>query len=259
MPKAPDYHRDGRALLKRERNELFDIAKASAVPLQRFEWSDDNTLVFRLNREIPGPAVNRQDPWFQVMYERWGDISRDDHIFFYQSSPARSLGSNKTLWAFVLSGFREWLKWVQEEYEREQRVAAEFEKEIQLRDLWTEAVGTLPTVSGGVTAEANSSFSNEERTRIGQALDKIIEAVEQEVGDLPPENVRELRVTFAFQKEAATRLGRIDWLNGFVGAIIGQVVTWAVAPEVRDAVLSIALTNWHWVSQFVRALPPFRG
>jgi hypothetical protein len=98
-------------------------------------------------------------------------------------------------------------------------------------DLWaelTQARDALGPARSGATG--NTPFDAEERAAIRSQLREIHEYVKQSY-ELSESQVLVLDESVAYLDEAASRLGRIDWRNALVGAMLGAIVTAALPSE----------------------------
>lgn len=87
--------------------------------------------------------------------------------------------------------------------------------ELKAPDLWRLALNQSPI--GTDPGDANTAFSDEEQKRIGQELSRLEQFVYQAEPSLPEGDRRAVAARFSHLKEAAARLGRVDWATSWSG------------------------------------------
>jgi hypothetical protein len=128
-------------------------------------------------------------------------------------------------WEALMTRFSRWLR--------------EVKLDLDMPDLWAELQDEAKML-GGTPGEANENtpFTREEQKDIEQRL-REVEARVTRTYSLPEPERGILNAKIDYLVDAAGRLGRIDWRNAFVGAVLGYILTAGLPPE---SVRSIFLT-----------------
>ena len=107
----------------------------------------------------------------------------------------------------------------------------EVKLDLDTPDLWAELRGEAELLGGAVgEANENTPFTLEEQKDIERRL-REVEAYVRRTHALPEAEKEILKAKIDYLVDAAGRLGRIDWRNVFVGAIVGYILTAALPPE----------------------------
>jgi hypothetical protein len=115
-------------------------------------------------------------------------------------------------------------------------------REIEAPDLWGELGREAQLVAGDVSEEANTPFSAEEQVEIRRQLQEVKQLLRGNAA-LGPAQLEALDARIDYLAHAVSRLGRIDWREAFVGAMLGLVLQAVVPPEaVREVLLFVART-----------------
>jgi uncharacterized membrane protein YraQ (UPF0718 family) len=88
---------------------------------------------------------------------------------------------------------------------------------------------------------SNTSFTPKEQTYLAQQLKEIHQFVEK-TEQLQDDQKRFLEERFAYFDESSKRLGRKDWLNLFMGALLGTVINLAIPPDKISEIFRFAST-----------------
>lgn len=108
---------------------------------------------------------------------------------------------------------------------------ADVKRDLETPDLWAELQQEAELL-GKVTDEVseNTPFTLNEQKEIARRLKELAETTKR-THSLSAQQMRVLDTKLSYLINAASRLGRIDWRNAFVGAIIGFILTTALPPE----------------------------
>jgi hypothetical protein len=119
-------------------------------------------------------------------------------------------------------------------------------------DLWAELQREAELLGGG-SAELieNTPFTSDEQQEIARRLEEVATDVKR-AHALSKAQAQTLDEKLDYLVRASARLGRIDWRNAFVGAILGYVLSAALAPE---SALDIALTLLRAIGTLFPELP----
>jgi hypothetical protein len=120
-------------------------------------------------------------------------------------------------------------------------VRSEFEEP----NLWAELERQRSILTAVIPSE-NTPFAETELNHLHFALDQILAEVKRQ-GLLTAQQLHQLDERLDYQKKSATWLGRVDWINGFTGAVLGQLLTWSLQPGVRETIAGIVGNALSWL------------
>jgi hypothetical protein len=123
----------------------------------------------------------------------------------------------------------------------------EVKRDLESPDLWA-ALGLDSTLLGGNSDDGmeNILFTLDEQKEIAQRLRELGEQTRRAYS-LSETQARVLNAKIDYLVGAAGRLGRIDWRNALVGAIISLVLIAALPPEsARDILLKLLRPIGHF-------------
>ncbi|MFZ0592832.1 MAG: hypothetical protein WAM39_20395 [Bryobacteraceae bacterium] len=128
------------------------------------------------------------------------------------------------------------------------RWARDVKGDLDTPDLWAElqrGAGLL----GGVSGEANENtpFTSEEQKGIQRRLREMEAHVRSH--SLPEPEMEILHTKIDYLVDAAGRLGRIDWGNAFIGAIVGYILVAGLPPESARSLITFvvrAIGHFFW-------------
>jgi hypothetical protein len=125
-----------------------------------------------------------------------------------------------------------------------QHVGSQVKSDLETPDLWAELQREV-TLLGARSVELieNTPFTPDEQNEIARRLQRLAGHA-RNTYSLSPEQIRLLDEKLNYLVEASARLGRIDWLNAFVGAILGYILTAAFPP----------VSAGHVFDTFIRAI-----
>lgn len=177
------------ALLRTQKNEVFEMMRAAGFDPRLFEWKGD-TLYF-------APAND----------EYWFAFAQDDKGRHYvEYRPGR--GSERTQrnglpWGVAVDAFAHWLEAVRREHEAP--------------DLWADLAGEGAHAVG----VENTPFTPAEQVQISRVLRELSENVRANF-ELTAGQLAAIDERLTYLEDAAGRegIGRIDWRNIFVGAFV---------------------------------------
>jgi hypothetical protein len=115
-------------------------------------------------------------------------------------------------------------------------------------DLWAELRGEAELL-GGTSGEANENtpFTPEEQKDIERRLREVETHVKRTYSLSEPE-MEILSAKIDYLVDAVGRLGRIDWRNAFIGAILGYILFAALPPETARSLFLTFMTLLRSVS-----------
>lgn len=222
--KKPQSESSSRRLQKFKRNQIFDAIKGAGLDPKEFDIEDGDAEVQIKHR------------WSESHFIVGGDAGQYVGSYVTGDWPASPYDAYS--WESVMQRVKTWLTFVK--------------LDLETPDLWAElrneAVLFGPAFGEGA---ANTRFTNDERSEIAQRLQEAVQHARQTYS-LSEAQMQVINAKLDYLVNAAGRLGRVDWLNTCVGAMLGILFTAALPPE---AVRQILLTVLRGVVQFFPALP----
>jgi hypothetical protein len=108
---------------------------------------------------------------------------------------------------------------------------AQVKSDLETPDLWAELQREAKLLGGASNeAKENTPFTGEEQKEIERRLGELAEYLRRTHSLSEPE-MQILNAKLDYLVDAASRLGRIDWRNAFVGVALGYIVMLALPPE----------------------------
>lgn len=133
-------------------------------------------------------------------------------------------------WATRIRGCKTWLK--------------ELRKEVDAPDLWA-ALGKERSLSDAASSSLeNGPFTPTELGQITGALNELKHYI-LAVHSVQGEQTEFMERQFRYLAEAATRVGRKDWLLLLYATLVNQILTVALPPEKAQSLLQLAGTLLH--------------
>jgi hypothetical protein len=175
--------------------------------------------------------------WFNWNRFEW---SPDDlrPVGRYSTDPS---AMRSTLWTAALSRLQGWTGFLA--------------REVLSPDLWEAAKtgGELPGMSGNPNLE-NTLFTLSEQVYVSQQLEEIKKFI-LKTEQIQENQERFLQERFDYFDESSKRLGRKDWLNLFMGALLGTVINLAIPPDKINELFRFAGTALGHLFSTPLALP----
>lgn len=209
-------------LKKTESGEIFMLVQKSGLNPADFEWTDEeseewsdtDSLRFKISVLTHRPTG---------YYCKYGGTEIE-----YSPGPNQRVetANHRDRWA-VKGGHTEvWL--------------AELRREVEASDLWA-TIGQEKVLS---TAAAAPNLDNRPFTAAEQKL--IVTKLDEIKGYLltsqqfDAKQAEDVKREFAYLRESSGRLGRKDWLNALLGALVGQAINLSLSPEIAKGLLIMA-------------------
>lgn len=239
-------------MLKKFRNALLASIQAADLDPRAFKTLEekvddydsfrlqveDTALFFLLRTKLAGDE--RRFNWSYSTYKR-GHPRPHYSPFTYQ---------NWYTFGEAEQFFRDWLDQNARKYFDDR--AEELEDQT-LPDLWTDLDSSSDSI-GDVQTLENTMFSKEERSRIAQSLrDFENEMTQQDV--LTVDQIKLLHEHVAYLIESSNRLGRKDWLNGALGALLGYTLQATLTSETAIQVMRLGWEAIKWIARHPPLLP----
>lgn len=116
-----------------------------------------------------------------------------------------------------------------------------------------------PGLAGGFVDQTseNQAFSEQELKQISESIDRIRLQL-QERGDVTSEQMDLISRKLGEMEQAASRMGRRDWMNLAVGTLTTAAVSAALTPEVTKALFRAAdiALSWMFSGAVLKVLTP---
>jgi hypothetical protein len=157
-----------------------------------------------------------------------------DYVAIYSPGGASQVAQQDCVsWAVQRTQFQAWVSFVK--------------REASSPDLWAVAAQERGLLLASEKL-ANAPFDSDQQKEIARRLDEIERYLFQ-TEQVPNEQVSPIKRRFAYLKDAATRLGQLDWLNLTVGTFLSVVAGAALPPEAVRAFFQFA---WHQLTDTLR-------
>lgn len=218
---------DSQILLAAQKNSLF-----TSIQLQGLSPSD-----FACD-EIPDThsvRVRYKGTRYRFLIEVGEDRFHEETYFTISRSPGLrvlSEHSRCTSWNDVRLSFDLWL--------------TSLISELETPDLWATVSGDAQLINLADDQD-NRPFTPQEQLQVTHALNEIKTYLIQ-AQRLTEEQTKTIEARFAYMEEAASRLGRKDWMNILIGNLIGIVSTLSLSADSTKDLFRFA---GHIVKQFL--------
>jgi hypothetical protein len=199
---------DSQALLTTQKNSLFLAIRSRGFSPSDFTCGDD----------ADGALVKYRDTRYAFSIIISEDSFRDETSYLISISPGRKFfkeDSRRNTWAEVLAVFNYWLDCLT--------------SQLETPDLWATVSDATQLISL-VTDQDNQPFTQHEQLQVKQALNEIKTYLIQSQM-LTDEQTRTVEARFDYMEEAASRLGRKDWMGILVSSLIGIVSTLSLSAD----------------------------
>jgi hypothetical protein len=190
-------------LQKWHRNDIFEAVQATGLDPGEFDLKDDGSEV-RLKHRTDASSFS---------------FHRDDHgsyVWQYVVGDNPPWKLTDYSWQTLISHISRWL--------------GEVKRDIGTPDLWADRQPQVNLLSVDFDAFDNTPFTREEQREIATRLRGFADAMGR-THSLSDEQMRILNEKIDHLANAASRLGRKDWYNAFVGVTIGYTLAAALPPE----------------------------
>jgi hypothetical protein len=169
------------------------------------------------------PVLIHQPTGFYYVFS----LQRDGYVVEYSPAEDKRVGTYGTgSWESIVGEtFGRWL--------------GRIRREVEAPDYWGELRRENEIVAGPTSLEENTPFSASEQAEIRQQFEEV-KALLRGSYTLSEAQFEALDARLDYLADAAARLGRIDWREALVGALLGLVVQAVVPPEpVRTVLLTV--------------------
>jgi hypothetical protein len=200
-------------LQKWQNNQIFEAIQGGGLNPKEFEFEDSGAEL-RLNHK-----------WSKSCFVFGGNAGH--YVGRYVVGDGIDWPYEVYSWQTLMTRFSGWVKDVR--------------GDLDTPDLWAELQRDAGLL-GGVSGEANENtpFTSEEQKDIEQRL-REMEAHVRRTCSLPEPEMENLHTKIDYLVDAAGRLGRIDWRNAVVGAIVGYILAVGLPPESARSLMTLLL------------------
>ncbi len=229
------------------KNQLIGVIQAAGLSPQQFQTgyenerrADDGEVrreFFALGlRSSPLAFHIGQGPTFAYFRYRW--------TVFQPGFPTSSWTSGSQTLEQLLKAFSEWIRTAVKPYLAE----------LAEPDLWESYSADTRLMEAGSAIDDNAPLNAAEQVRIAESLAEV-RAFLAETHSHSAEEQRFVDERLKYLEEAATRLGRKDWINITAGVLSNIVVGLALSPDAARGLFQIAGQALSWLLDVVRLLP----
>jgi hypothetical protein len=213
-------------VMKSQANEVFQNIQMHEIPPEDFEW---NILPSIFNQSVYVSRLRHKSSGFYFQF----DFHNNRH--FCEFSPGNTTPIEQDFpgtWENQIEYLNSWLNNLQ--------------REIEAPDLWGAIANEKVLAEGSSEQDENVQFTREEIHRIHENLNEIKHYL---ISSQPfsPEQLNYLDARFNYLEEAATRVGRKDWIILVVGTLTNTIITLALIPSIARELLRLAGTVLSWV------------
>ena len=199
-------------LLLSQKNELFRLIQDQKLSPTDFELRSVHSGESDTSDNFV-PVVTHTATDFHFTIELNGHFNRDESRFFVHFSPGDELHSQSEYagnWYIVTKLFSSWLEYVK--------------RETELPDLWS---GLQDSQFLQKQPSDNLDFTPEELIKVRESLEDI-KAHVLKTYEMTATQRQIVESRFDDMEEAASRMGRKDWLNLVIGNLMGVASTLAL-------------------------------
>jgi hypothetical protein len=204
MPPSPQ-------LQKWKKNKIFEAIQGVGLDPREFEFKESDA------------EVRLKHKWSTSYFIFGGDAG--DYVGRYVVGDDPEWPYQVYSWEALITRVSDWLGAVK--------------RDLDTPDLWAQLKGEAELLGGAsIGANENSPFTPEEQKHIERRLQELKARVTRTYSLSEPE-MEILNAKIDYVVDAATRLGRIDWRNAVVGAILGYIITAGLPPESARSIFQI--------------------
>ena len=204
-------------LLKTQKNDILILIRESGLDPMEFVWEEnaevdefDDSVTNHFNR-----LVHKPSGYMAAFIKRF--------IFYSPGQESPIENGTKIDWIGKLSVVRLWL--------------SNLKREVEAPDLWASLSQEQELLSLEPAEATNTPFTPDEQRQVKQAIEEIRIYITTTY-TLESEPLARINRQLDYLIDASTRLGRIDWKNLFVGALISLALQQlpSSGPGVRELI-----------------------
>lgn len=190
-------------LLKSQKNDILILIKEAGLAPSEFDWEDIES--------VDDPGSLRTHQFNQLVHRPSGyaALFGTDYLAFSPGQETQNETEYKLNWVGKYLSVKRWLSYLR--------------RELETPDLWASVAQEAELLSLEPADATNSPFTDEEMAQIKRAIEEIRTYITS-THELSDEPLRRVNDKLDYLIDASTRLGRIDWKNLFVGALISLAI-----------------------------------
>jgi hypothetical protein len=213
-------------VLKSQKNTILEIIQSYDISPEQFVW-DEIQSVIRNDVYVSRLVHKSSGYYFQF------DFYDGRHYCTFSPGENKDIESvYPEVWDQQLLRFEMWLNYLL--------------REVQAPDLWGAIANEKALSEVSYEHNENTSFTEEEILKIQKNLEEIKKYLIS-AQSFSPEQLHYLDVRFNYLQDAASRIGRKDWIILVVGTITNIIITYALSSAVARELFHIAGLLLKWV------------
>jgi hypothetical protein len=220
----------GSVLSRAQANEVFRLIEKSGIDHKEFGWQ-------ATGNDIYGTSDGMRHHGTGAEFIFWGEMSPTIVESKLRSRKVSLFGIG---WDAAAEEFGTWLNLLRQE--------------LVEPDLWAESLQFTALATSVLGLEDNRTFSREEFNRIQSSVESLRTTFSSALGDAS-DNLAQVMATLDYMKESASRLGKKDWINAFIGSVFGVLLGAGLPPEVLHALLQRVADSFSWLLVTAPLLP----
>lgn len=209
-------------LLKSQKNDLLRIISSNGLEPYNFIWTERYVSYVDSSKKVI--SLDYKDTEYYFTF----DLDSGRYYCFF--SPGYKIIEDyifNTIWDSVVEVFVEWIGFLKDE--------------ISQPDLWDEIRKYNFYTEFNEITDGNEPFNVVQAKQIQNGIEAIRSyLIEQVQSD--QENVRIINEKMDYLVNSIDRMGKVDWKNIFVGAMVNLSITLALDPEQAKTIISIFKT-----------------
>jgi len=200
-------------LQKWQRNNLFEAIQAAGLEPRDFNLADSGT------------EVQIKHKWSESIFIIGGGPGH--YVGHYVVGDSPSWPYDAYSWQTSTTRVSTWLQGVK--------------RDLETPDLWAELRREVHLLGvGSNEATENTLFTQDEQKQIAEGLRGLAKQV-SDASSLSEVQKQILNEKIDYLVDCSRRLGRKDWLNTFIGVILGYLLSTALPPDVAHGIFSTCL------------------
>lgn len=238
-------------LTKPQRNEIFRLIERWGFDPQEFQWRECDGEWAGFGSSVPCLVHMPSEAHcaFALLPEAARRVMRGSKV---EGSGSHAIGyspglESSTDEAFLVS----WLRAL----EHVAKWAASLNAQLSESDLWAQSASDAQLLGAATLRDAaNAPFSHNEQLKIAEGL----QLLRQHITTTFQLTAGQTQVIFERLddlQQAASRVGRKDWVTMLLGALVGVVLNAALPSHTIGNVLSTAVKIFHWLAEQGRLQP----
>ncbi len=211
-----------RVVLRTQQNEVFQAIQDSSLSPGDFCWKEEKSKYLR--DSLISTVIHNPSKYYSKF--DWIDTSAGPRPYI-ECSPGTStpLESGRTNENFPIHTVRKWL--------------TNLKREVEAPDLWGAILSERALIEGISAYEGNAQFSQDEQLKIGATLNEIKSYLER-LQNFTDQQRSFIESNFNYLIDAASRVGRKDWVIILLGTLVSTAVSLAITPDNTHALLRFA-------------------